>query len=213
MAFDFLGTYTEDEITALLVFAETQLQDVDGRLAHLRANVERVGYISMVRNDENNVIDYFISPSGSLLDKYVKAYRFYGGDITKIPVRSRGQWLFFTKGEPDLNQSAEFQGGKVEGAEYDINLHYDDGIEAITTSKVKDWCIPTIQAKREDWEYRIRKAVDLCDQYMEEIILLLKRSTGTETLSDLRIQVNHYLSSPEFVGAGKKRMTRDVNNG
>ena len=205
MAFDFLGTFTEEEIKSLLDFAEKQLPDVQAKIEYLRCRIEKIGWITYSIDDSGKRVSYSVDPPDSLLGKYIKTYQFYGGDVLSLNIKSRGQWLHFTKGEATLDSGVEFQGGKVEGEYYSPNMQHDDGLEAVATSKVKDWCIPVIQGKREDWEFKIKKAIDLGDQCLEEILLLVKRSTGAETLQDIRVRLDYYLTSPEFMGAGKKR--------
>ena len=209
MAFDFLGTFRRDQIEALFAFADDQLEDFDQRLEYLRINIERVGWLSIERDDESGeVLSYDITPSDSLLAKYVRTFHYYGGTMGDLRIRSRGDWLSFTKGEATLDD-AEFQGGKVQGTDADDDLYEtsslrrDDAIEAETVKRVKDWMIPSIVAKREEWEFRIKRCVDLTDQYLEELILLVRRHSGAETLDDLKDQINYYLESDEFVGAGR----------
>lgn len=209
MAFNFLGTFSEEEVQALLSFAEDQLEDVEDRISYLRSNIERVGWIVFERGDDGKPVSYDIQPPNSLLAKYVRTYQFFGGEVLELDIRSRGEWLSFTKGEPNLDDDAEFQGGQVDGQGVSENYaapnrHYDDAVEAATVAKVKDWVTPAIQGKREEWEYRIKRSIDLVDQYLEEIILLVQRSSGAETLDDLRSKIEFYLSSDEFVGAGRK---------
>lgn len=207
MAFDFSGTFTADEVEDLFTFAENQLEDVEDRISYMRANIERVGWITFERDESGDPVSYKIHPPQSLLAKYVRTYQFFGGDILDLRIRSRGEWLSFSKGEPDLDNDSGFQGGSVEGTNEDYaapNRHYNDAVEAEVVGKVKDWITPAIQTKREEWEFRIKRSIDLVDQYLEEIILLVQRSTGAETLSDLRSKIEFYLNSDEFVGAGKK---------
>lgn len=204
MAFDFLGTFTEDELSALLDFAFHQLLDVEPRIQALRSRIDRIGWISFHKDEEGIYQSYSISSEKSQIAKYVRAYEFFGGNMLDIPIRSRGDWLFLTKGEPVLDPNTDFQGGKVDGASYNPNTHKNDAVEGIAVSKVKDWMIPSIKAKREEWEFRIKKSVDEADQCLEEIILLIKRHTGSETIEDLRAELEFYLTSPEFSGAGKK---------
>lgn len=209
MAFDFLGTFRRDEIEALFDFARDQMEDFDERLEYLRVNIERIGWLTIERDSETGeVLAYDITPLDSLLAKYVRTFHYYGGSMHDLRIRSRGDWLSYTKGEATLD-SAEFQGGRVQGTDADDDLYEtssrrrDDAVEAETVKRVKDWMVPSIVSKREEWEFRIKRCVDLTDQYLEELILLVRRHSGAETLDDLRDQINYYLESDEFVGAGK----------
>lgn len=207
--FNFLGTYSSGEIEGLLAFAGAQAQDIDGRIAYLRAMIERAGWITYSFEDGNNQrpVGYEINPPSSELAKYVAAFHYYGGDILDVYVRSRGDWLYFSQGSPDFE--GEWQGGRVVGKALspDYNMpgrQAGDGVEAEVTGKVKDWMERAIIAKREDWEYRVKRTIDKVDQYLDEIILLVQRQSGAETLEDLRAKIEHFLASSAFPGAGRK---------
>lgn len=206
MAFNFLGTFTREEVEVLLDFAEDQLQDVGDRIQFLRSQIENLGWIEYEFDAEDNPISYSVTPEKSVLAKYIRTYQFFGGDLLELSVRSRGQWLALAKVEPSLDDQEDYEAGAVEGRnapQYE-NLHYDDAVPAITVAKVKDFIRSPIQGKREEWEFRIKKAVDLADQYLEEIILLVRRSSGSETLSDLQTKIEYYLNDREFHSAGLK---------
>jgi hypothetical protein len=206
MAFNFLGTYTEKQIRGLLEFARLQLEDVDERIDHLQAGIERNGWLSYKRNSDDEIVDFIITPRESLLEKYVRSYQYYGGDVADLKIMSRGQWLYRSKGSPEDNvYGAGFQGGQIEGADYADNLQPDDANPAIITSKVKDWMSPSIRKKREEFEFRIKRTIDLVDQYLEEIILLVKRSEGAETIEDLEEKIEHFLADEDYHSAGEKR--------
>lgn len=205
MAFNFLGTYKEEQIRGLLEFAKKQLEDVDERIEHLQGKIQRIGWLSYEEDEEGNVVDFNITPNNSQLEKYVKSYQYYGGDIADLNIMSRGQWLYRSKGSVDDNPyGGGFQGGEIEGAEYRDNLRADDANSAVITSRVKDWMTPSIRKKREDFEYRIKRSIDLVDQHLEEIILLVKRSEGEETIEDLEDRIEYFLSEENYHGAGKK---------
>jgi hypothetical protein len=206
MAFNFLGTYKEEEIRGLLDFAKRQLDDAEERIQTLQADIQRHGWISYDRDEEGNIESFTITPEEAQLTKYVQSYAFYGGDVRDLHIISRGQWLFRTKGSVDTDPfSEEFQGGKVEGVEYRDNLTSDDTNPAITTDKVKEWMTPAIKRKREEYEYKIKRSVDLVDQHLEEIIDIVKRTRqGDESLEELENQIEFYLDEEDYHSAGEK---------
>lgn len=207
MAFNFLGTYKEKQIRGLLEFAKKQLEDVDERIDHIRTEVRRNGWLSYEKDGEGNIIDFTITPEDSQLAKYVRSYQFYGGNIEDLNIMSRGQWLYRSKGSIDANPyGGGFQGGEVEGAEYNDSLRQDDANPANVTSKLKDWMQPSIKKKREDFEYRIKRTIDLVDQHLEEIILLIKRSRGAETVEDLETEIEYFLSEENYHSVGDKEV-------
>lgn len=207
MAFNFLGTFDRSEVETLLEFAESQLEDVPARINYLRSLIERNGWVTFERDEEGRAISYDVRPENSTLSKYIRTYQFYGGSMLDLQIRSRGEWLSYTKGTSEIDGQIQYQGGRIDGDTqgdyYAPNMHKRDSVEAITVSKVKKWIIPSIKMKREEWEFKIKKSIDLVDQYLEEIILLVQRSTGAETLEDLKANIEFYLESDEFVGAGK----------
>lgn len=207
MAFNFLGTFSAAEVQALLNFAQAQLPDTEAKIAYLQGQINRVGWIQYTLDASRVPISYVIEPESSLLAKYVRSYQFYGGDLLDLSVRSRGQWISFSREDPSLDSSQANTGGSLEAAaqvQDEENLHADDGVPAIAVSKVKDFITPAIQLKRENYEFRIKKALDLADQYLEEIILLVRRATdGDESLEFLQQQIQFYLNDAEFPSAGR----------
>lgn len=209
MAFNFLGTFTAEEVLALLAFAEDQLQDVEDRIAYLKGQITRVGWIQYELNEQRLPVSYTIEPTNSLLAKYVRGYHFYGGNLLDLTILSRGQWISFSQEDPDLNSINTSSAGSLQSINAQVrdvaNLHGDDAVPAIAVDKIKSFMIPAIQAKREDYEFKLKKALDLADQYLEEIILLVRRANnGDETLANLREQIQYYLNDPEFPSAGLK---------
>lgn len=204
MAFDFLGTFREEEVRALLKFAEHQIKDVHAKMDSLRANLERGGWIDYSFDNEGNRVGYSVRPQNSLLSKYINAYHFHGGSVLDLGIRSRGNWVHLTKGTYEQDAEKPFQGNKIVGAESGSNLHYDDIEVGITVSQIKDWMIPTIKRKRENLEYQIRRVVDRVDQSLEEIILLVQRESGATTLEQLKDSIEFFLGEDDFHSAGKK---------
>lgn len=207
MAFNFLGTFSAQEVQALLRFAQDQLPDTEAKVAFLQSQINRVGWIQYTLNDQRVPVSYTIEPEASLLGKYVRSYHFYGGDLLDLSVRSRGQWISFTQEDPSLDSNSTSAAGALQGDAQvqDVdNLHADDAVPAIAVGKVKDFIQPVIQAKRERYEFKIKKALDLADQYLEEIILLVRRATdGDESLELLQQQLQFYLNDAEFPSAGR----------
>ena len=212
MAFNFLGTFSEEEIQALFDFADAQLQDIDARINHLQSRIQRVGWLEYEFDEDNQPISWRVVPSGSELQKYVHEYLFYGGDLLDLGIKSRGQWVHFSKGEFDSDAYIKFQGNKPQGGEYRESLHLDDAEPGIAVDKMKRWMIPAIKAKRENAEFKIKKTCDLLDQYLEEIILLVKRSSGAETIEDLKSRLQQYLSDDSYHSAGKKGFDAGQND-
>lgn len=205
MAFDFLGTFKEEDVKHLLEFAENQLNDVQDRINFFRSKIQRLGWIDYTTNANGDRVGFSITPARSELAKQVRAYHYHGGSVLDLNITSRGQWFFYTKGSADEDDFTQFQGGQVEGMDHNLpphEGHFDDTIPSITTSKVKDWIRDPIQDKLERFEYKIRRTIDLEDQYLEETLLLAKRAQGAETLEDLKSDIQHYIESEDHHSAG-----------
>jgi len=206
MAFDFLGTFTRDEILGLLDWVDTRTTEFHGRISHLRREVERLGWIRYSTDNDGNVTGFDVLPKDSLLAKYVRTYLFLGGDPVDLDILSRGNWIHLTKGEWELD-SREFQGGNPSHGKYDPPRAYDDAMSSVAVYKVKE----TVEAalkRREGVEFRIKRTVDLLDQYVEEVILLAKRTEGVETIDDLRGRLEFLLDTEDYAAAGKKPLNQ-----
>lgn len=199
--YNFLGTFTRVEVDALIEFARKSFPQVEGRVASLKASIERLGWIEYERDEEGNRIAYSVYPPQSQIASYIRAFEFYGGNVLDLEIRSRGDWIYITQGAFDLQDGVPFAGGKPSEGKYLKRAGLlDDATPGIHVAKVKDWVIPRLK-KLEDMEYRIKRTVDLTDQMIEEIVLLVQRTSGAETLDDLRDTINYFLSSPDFPSA------------
>ena len=196
--FDFLGTFTLEEWTALRQFIEVQARGIAPRLNQIRQDLYRLGWIQYDANG-----GYRIDPEGSSLDHAVKAYQALGGDVKNLRIKSRGAWIYFTRGDFTLEADASFQGGFLSDPNYRSARHYDDTQVSLTVDKYKSWALESIRKRSENLEYEIKRIVDETDQLILEGILLVKRSTGTETLEQLRQKIEFFIANPEFTDAGK----------
>jgi len=202
MAYDFLGTFKRSQFELLADYAEASLQDVDPRITYLKSEIERLGWIEYEFDEEGRRIDYNIQPPNSQLAKYALAFEYYGGSLTELQIRSRGDWIYITKGEFNLDDAAPYAGGKPSEGNYsEGSRHYDDTVPGNYVAGVKDWITPKIKRQLEDLEFRIKRTIDLSDQYIEEVVLLVKRSTGAETLEDLRKDIDFFITSEDFHSA------------
>lgn len=202
MAFDFLGTFKRAQVDLLFDFAEAHLANVEPRIRAIKAEIERLGWIEYDYDENGDVSDYVVRPSKSQLAKYIRAYIYHGGNPIELFVRSRGDWIYITKGDFDLSDTRESSGIVPSGGEYKrSNTHYNDTVPGNHVAAVKDWLIPSLKRRREDLEYRVKRNVDRVDQLIIEIVLLVKRSTGAETLESLQRDIEHFLVSKEFPSA------------
>lgn len=199
MAFDFLGTFRRSQYEELYAYAEAHLVNVDPRVEYLKSEIERLGWIEYSLDEEGNRVDYQIRPVNSLLAKYARAFEYYGGSLTGLQIRSRGNWIYVTKGEFDLGDSRPYTGGRPSEGDYKTNnRHYNDDVPGNYIQSTKDWVIPSIKRRLDDMEFRIKRTIDRTDQHINEIVLLVKRSVGAETIEDLKTDIEHFITSDEF---------------
>lgn len=202
MAFNFLGTFTQAEFQALMAYAVARLPQVEARIAYLKAQMERLGWVEYTLDENGERIAYRVLPPESLMAKYVKVYEYYGGNLLDTVVRSRGDWVYLTKGDFDLSDSAPYTGGRPSDARYPAGSRYlGDAVPGTHVAKVKDWLIPSLKRGLEDAEFRVKRTADLSDQCIEEIVLLIKRSTGADNLEDLRKDVEYFVESAAYPSA------------
>jgi len=205
MAFDFLGTFSRSDFAGLFQYAEAHLVNVEPRIEYLKSEIERLGWLEYEFDEEGIRVAYTVRPVNSLLAKYSRAFEYYGGDLTDLQIRSRGDWIFVTKGEFDLSDARPYAGGKPSEGDYKkSNRHYNDDVPGNYVHSVKEWVLPSIKRRLEDLEFRIKRVVDLSDQHVNEIILLIKRSVGAETLEQLRTDIEYFISSQDFTSVSEE---------
>lgn len=201
MSHNFLGTFARKDIESLIAFARVSIPTADERIRALKVSIERLGWLEYERDNEGARVSYTIHPPNSQLASYVRTFEYYGGDVLSLELRSRGDWIYITKGTFDLRDGVPFAGGKPSEGHYLKRAGLlDDATPGIHVAKIKDWVIPRLK-RVEDLEYRIKRTIDLTDQMIEEIVLLVQRTTGSETLDDLQDTINYFLTSSDFPSA------------
>jgi len=168
----------------------------------LKSEINRLGWIQYDFDQDGVRINYRVLPEDSQLAKYATAFEYYGGSLEDLQLRSRGDWIFLTKGEFNLSEAEPYVGGQPSEGDYPTdNRHLDDTAPANRMASMKDWLIPKIKRQLEDLEFRIKRTIDLSDQHINEIVLLIKRSTGAETIQDLKTDIDFFLSTGDFPSA------------
>ena len=195
---DFLGSFTLEEWRSLQEFIEKNAQGIAPRLAQIRQDLYRLGWIAY--EDRGG---YTVQPTGSSLDRALKAYTSMGGSVRNLNIKSRGAWIYFTRGDFNLDPDVTFQGGALSTGDYRTARRYDDTATSLVIEKYKGWATEAIRKRGENLEFEIKRLVDETDQIVLEGILLVKRSTGTETLETLKTRVEYFIANPNFPDAGK----------
>lgn len=202
MAFNFLGTFTRPQLDALDAYVRAHVPNVEPRIRAIKGEIERLGWLEYSFNEEGERVDYRVLPEGSVLDRHVLAYTWAGGDLNDLQIRSRGDWIYLTKGEWDLREGVAYGGGLPSEGEYrESGGLYDDQEPGTEVDRFKEQVRPSLRRRLEDLEFRVKRTVDRSDQLIEELVLLVKRTTGAETLDELRTNLDFMINSPDYPSA------------
>ena len=167
MAFNHLGTFNGSQFKRLQAYALAQVQDIDGRIAHLSAEIARVGTIA-VKFDKAAVQGYEPSPSDSYIGKLLRVYEVLGGNpFYDLKIRQKKtQALFLVRADESRAPQLRSDGAVVstEGLA--------DAPSALLVQQLRDWMYDSLQYKRETLERRILHALDYSDQLNDELVLL-----------------------------------------
>jgi hypothetical protein len=191
-----LGTFNASQFKRLQTFAQAQLADIPGRLAHLAAEQARVGNV-LFQFNQSVVVSYAVSDPDSYIGRLFAVYEILGGDaFYDLPLRqSQTQALFLMKG--DESHSAQLiSNGKVVGTQGLM-----DADSAIPVQQIRAWMNDSIQYKREAIERKIRRALDYADQLAAEAQLLNTiqgDATTTGSLANLIAAINALITSQNY---------------
>lgn len=198
--FDFLGVFTPEQYAALKTYLRRKSLGDDLRLETLRREAALAGWVVYQRDpDTGRPTSWSVTPAGlpSRMADLTSAFTLAGGDLLSLDLRSRGDWVYFTRGDFAFRAGESFGGGRPSRAGYFINRHADDGVLAATTDRYKRWAAPRIRRELEELEYAIKATLDYSDQCLIEAIELFKRVSGTEPLSALESILEEALASPQ----------------
>lgn len=208
--YNFLGTFTTDQLEALFQFIEAHREDLRRRTIRNRAEIQRQGWIYYQEDDDGNVTGYEVQPENSTLMKQIKAFEYFGGDPVELNILDRSEWIYLQKGQIDLD--TKFRGGEPShGGNYTEATSYDDRTPAIYMERLKRPFEDTIK-RLENIEYRIKRTVDYADQLIEESVLAANRISGADSIDDLRGRIQQFVSAPDFPSAGTDQQTEEPND-
>jgi hypothetical protein len=198
--FDFLGVFTPQQYQALKVYIQTKSKGDALRLETLRREAALAGWVVYQRDPQTGApLSWSVQPEGSpsRMARLAQAFTLAGGSMLELDLRSRGDWVYFTRGEFAFQAGQDFKGGLPSRGGYFVNRHADDGVLAATTDRYKRWAAPRIRRELEELEYEIKATLDYSDQCLTEAIELYKRVRGTEPLANLEQILEAALASPE----------------
>ena len=177
MAFNFYGTFTTGQMNKYMYFSKLQEQDLKKRVAWLSSQLLRVGVFTTEYDEETNFPKSFtVDPGNSYGAKLLLAYKILGGVPEEdMLLRTRDKPVFLTRGTDPNSDPTDFNSG---GSNEFTNSRYNRGTLrfdrdlGIQVEKTRIWQKEVIKRKRENLEYKIKKALDLSDQLQLEIDML-----------------------------------------
>lgn len=174
MAFDHLGTFNSSQLERFKAFARGQIKLVDERMAHLEAELNRVGVLNFSFDSDGAPKGYSVArPPDSYISKLVAAYEALGGDpFYDLRIRSQAQPVFVVKGDESAMPT------RMSSGEIISMPGQADAPTAELMRLARTWMDETLRYRREHLERKIRRAVDYADQLQAEILLLQKVKLG-----------------------------------
>ena len=198
--FDFLGTFTEGELEGLFSFVETHEPDLKRRIVRYRSKIRRLGWIYYEEDSQGEKTGYTIQPESSQLAKHLRSFLYYGGDPIDLDIIDRADWIYLKKGSPDIE--SDYRGGEPSRDKYTTAQPYDDKDPAIFVGRLKEPFEQTIK-RIENLEFRIKRTVDLGDQYIREAVNMANRNSGADSIEDLKETIQQFVQNDSYPSAGE----------
>lgn len=177
MAFDFQGTFSVSQFARLKAYLRDQVQLIDARIAHLKAERDRIGDLSFAYDSGGIPTGVANDPPLTYCGKLFGAYEALGGDVEfDLQVRGTSQPVFQLAG--DETQAAQLMSnGEVIGV-----LGLSDAESSILVQKLRGWTEGDLHRRRDALERKLRRAIDYAEQLEAEISELqnLKLSIDTD---------------------------------
>lgn len=187
MAYDFFGTFTTAQWLDFKDFVYTQRVELESRLRWLNAELTRIGVFTTDYADDGTPVSFF-APANTYAGKLLAAFRMLGGVPERdMLLRTRDNPVFLQSGSPISS------GGDGHGTVY-TNMRRDRGTDrydralGLAVGKVKTWNIEAIKLKKENLEYKIKRALDYSDQLQQEVVFIEKLLAEDALELDRRIQ-------------------------
>jgi hypothetical protein len=167
MAFDFLGTFTKSQFDRFEVFVRDQATLIDGRIAHLQAERDRIGNLAFAFDSGGVPTDMTSDPPSTYVGKLFSVYEALGGDaFYDLQVRSTSQPVFKLKGD-ETKQPQQMSNGEITGTP-----GLSDAASSELLRQARDWTQETLTYRRDALERKVRRAVDYAEQLKIEIARL-----------------------------------------
>jgi hypothetical protein len=164
MAFDVQGTLTTSQLDRVKKYVRDQVQLIDDRITHLKAERDRVGNLAFAYDSGGTPTALTSDPPSTYCGKLFGAYEALGGDAEfDLQVRSTTQPVFLLAGD-EVKPAQLMSNGEVLGV-----LGLSDAESALLMQKIRGWVADDLHRRREYLERKIRRAIDYAEQLDAEI--------------------------------------------
>ncbi len=197
MAFDYLGTFNVSGLERFKAFSRAQVKDIDQRIAHLNAELNRVGVLQFSFDSDGAPKGYSVArPPDSYISKLVAAYEALGGDpFYDLRIRSQNQPVYVVRGD-EAEMPTRMSSGEI------ISMPGQaDGPTAELMRQARSWLDETLRYRREHLERKIRRAVDYSDQLQAEIVQLQAMKladTAADSLENIFKNIGDFVKDRTF---------------
>lgn len=197
MSFDFLGTFNRTQFERFATFARAQKGYIDGRIAHLRAELRRIGGIAFKYDEGGTPVGYAANPPDSYIGKLLAAYEVLGGEVFfDLQVRSLTDPIFLLRGDettaPQLMSNGEVL--RTPGLA--------DGVSAELMREARSWIEDTLHYRRDYLERKIRRMLDYSDQLQREFAVLMvirADETTNGSLENIFQQIQELIENKHYM--------------
>ncbi len=177
--FDFGGTFNKSQLDRLASFVREHAHEAEAFVAHLEAELSRVGILSVIYDAAGNPIGYKASPTNSYIGRLVGAYEVMGGDVLHdLQVRPMGSPVFLVAGDEVSDPKILSNGEPVP------ERVLADAPSSKLVASIKRFSAGPI-ARRDYLERKVRRTIDYADQLLEQIAVLRSMAGGSEDEASL----------------------------
>jgi hypothetical protein len=198
LAFDqILGTFNRSQWERLYAYARGQLAYVDGRILHLAAEQQRIGFLQFSFDSAGKPTGYSTGSPGvsTYIGKLMSAYEVLGGDpFFDLQVRSMANPVHFLKGTHSSSAKVLSNGEPLP------QQGKADAPSGNAVRGVKVWLADAL-ARRSKLERKVRRALDYSDSLTEEMaqLQLVRRGVEVEgSLLYLANEIDRLISDPSY---------------
>lgn len=178
-----------------MAFARSQVDSIPDRIAHLDAEIIRVGRITFVW-DGGIPQGFTASPGTSYLAKLLAAYEALGGSPQHdLRTRLKSEPVVMLPGDVSTAPHT-MSNGEIIGAK-----GLADALTAEMSRQAQSWLLETLHWRFGRLERKIRRALDYKDQLEEEqerLQLMTEAATTTDSLENIAERVAVLFGDPQY---------------